>query len=79
MLSAYSYTIKYKPGRNLSNADALSRLPHSVTTDSDYVPGNLVHLLNHLESTTVSSSHIKRYRSNLSKGRQYMLQEWLTS
>ena len=24
-LSAYSYTIKYKPGKNLGNADALSR------------------------------------------------------
>ena len=34
-LSAYSYTIKHKPGRNLGNADALSRLPQRLTTDSE--------------------------------------------
>ena len=37
-LSAYQYTIRYKTGKTLSNADALSRLPKSVTTSSDCVP-----------------------------------------
>ena len=37
-LSAYSYTIIHKPGKNLGNADALSRLPQPVTTESDCPP-----------------------------------------
>ena len=75
-LSAYSYTIKHKPGKNLGNADALSRLPQTVTTDSDCIPGDLVHLLNHLSTTTVSSEHIKRWTDTdpiLSRVRQYIL------
>ena len=81
-LSAYSYTIKHKPGRNLGNADALSRLPQSLTTDSDCNPGDLVHLLNHLESTSVTSSHIRRWTDTdptLSRVRQYILQGWPTT
>ena len=81
-LSAYSYTIKHKPGRNLGNADALSRLPQRFTTDSDCTPGDLVHLLNHLESTTVTSSHIRRWTDTdptLSRVRQYILQGWPTT
>ena len=81
-LSAYSYTIKHKPGRNLGNADALSRLPQRVTTDSDCIPGDLVHLLNHLDATTISSSHIRRWTDKdptLSRVRQYILQGWPTT
>ena len=37
-LSAYWYTIHHKAGKSLSNADALSRLPRSVTTNSDKLP-----------------------------------------
>ena len=37
-LSAYSYTIRHKPGRTLGNVDALSRLPRSVTTSSRPFP-----------------------------------------
>ena len=43
-LAAYQYNIRYKPGKTLNNADALSRLPQPVTTtddfqDSDSTPG----------------------------------------
>ena len=81
-LTFYSYTIKHKPGKNLGNADALSHLPQKDTTDSDCIPGDLVHLLNHLETTTVSSSHIRRGTDKdptLSKVRQYILQGWPTA
>ena len=50
-LCMYHYTICYKPGRNLSNADALSRLPIPITISSDRLPGNLVHLLDYLSTT----------------------------
>ena len=76
-LSAYSYTIKHKPGKNLGNADALSHLPRKVTTNSDCIPGDLVHLLNHLSTTTISSEHIKRWTdtdTTLSRVCQYILQ-----
>ena len=81
-LSAYSYTIKHKPGKNLGNADTLSHLPQRVTTDLDCIPGDLVHLINHLETTTLSSSHIRRWIDKdptLSKVRQYILQGWPTA
>ena len=58
-LSAYQYTVRHKVGRHLSNADALSRLPRPVTTSSDCLPGDWVHLLDHLSSTTVNAAHIK--------------------
>ena len=43
-LSAYHYTIRYKPGSALSNADTLSRLPRPVTTMAYRLPGDLIHL-----------------------------------
>ena len=47
-LSAYHYTIKYKAGKKLGNADALSRLPHPVTVPEDKcLPEELVYLLDH--------------------------------
>jgi len=51
-LSAYQYTIRHKAGRHLSNPDALSRLPRPVTTSSDCLLGDWVHLLDHLASTS---------------------------
>ena len=46
-LSAYSFTIRHKPGKDLGNADALSRLPQPQTTNSDRVPRDLINLLHH--------------------------------
>ena len=60
-LSAYQYTIHQKAGRHLSNADALSRLQRPVTTSSDYLPKDWVHLLDHLSSNTLNAAHIKQW------------------
>ena len=60
-LSAYRYTIRHKAGKHLCNADALSRLPRPVTTSSDCVPQDLVLVINHLSSTTVSAANIKQW------------------
>ena len=81
-LGAYSYTIKHKPGKNLGNADALSRLPQKVTTGADCIPGDLVNLLNHLSATTVTSKHIRRWTDTdptLARVRQYILKGWPTT
>ena len=78
-LSAYNFTIRHKPGRSLENADALSRLPQPVTTDQDCLPGDLVHLLNHLSATTTNASAIRRWTDTdtvLSQVHNFILQGW---
>ena len=60
ILSAYQYSIRYKARKDLSNADALSRLPQSTTVSEELcIPGDLVHLVDHLAATTASSANIK--------------------
>ena len=78
-LSAYHYTICHKPGRSLSNADALSRLPRPITTSAVQLPRNLVHLLDHLSATTFSAAYIKKWTDAdpiLSRVRKFCLQGW---
>ncbi len=77
-LSAYRYTIRYKAGAQLSNADALSRLPRPQTITSDRLPGELVNLIKHL---TIDSANIKHWTGKdpiLSRMRQYLRQGWPT-
>ena len=64
-LAAYQYTIKYKPGENMSTADALSRLPlkHTFVDSEIPMPGDLIHLLNHLEESIVTAAQIKTERT----------------
>ena len=52
------YTITQKLGKKLGNAHALSRLPQPVTSESDCLPDNLVHLVNLLSATTITAVHI---------------------
>ena len=60
-LSSYNYSIRYKQGNLIGNADAVSRLPRPVTTDSASEPAELIHLLEHLQHTSVSASAIKQW------------------
>ena len=78
-LSAYQYTIRHKAGVTLSNADALSRLPRPTTTSSVIIPGDLIHLIDHLSGTTVNAATIKDLTSKdpiLSQVRRYILTGW---
>ena len=79
-LSTYSYTIKYRPGKEIANADALSRLsPLAQTTSSDRMPGDLLHLLAHLSTTCLDATEIKQHTDKdpiLSKVRRYILSGW---
>ena len=79
-LSAYQYSIGYKAGKDLSNADALSRLPRPVTTTSDCLPGDLVQLLAHLSnSVSLDAVTIKEQSDKdtvLSRLRRYILSGW---
>ena len=78
-LSAYQYTIRHKSGVTLSNADALSRLPRPTTSSVDYMPGDLIHLVDHLSATTVTAARIKEWTSKdpvLSKVKKYVMVGW---
>ena len=78
-LSAYHYTIRYKAGATLSNADALSRLPRAVTTSGVRVPGDLIHLVDHLSTTTVRAESVKEWMTkdpSLAQVRRYTLLGW---
>lgn len=70
---------RYKAGKSLGNADALSRLPQPVTTSSDRPPADLVHLVDHLADTAISSANIKTWTSRdpvLAKVRKYVMEGW---
>lgn len=78
-LSSYRYTIRYKTGQSLGNADALSRLPCPRTTTHDREPEDLVQLVNHLSSTCVSAGDIKEWTSKdtvLSHVEKYLMCGW---
>ena len=63
----------------MSKADALSHLLRPVTTSSDCLPGDWVHLLDHLLSTIVNAAHIKQWTDTnpvLSQVRRCILQGW---
>ena len=56
-LSAYEYTIIYRPGKDQGHADALSRLPLPQTHTVVPVPGNLLLLLEHLDICIQSNTN----------------------
>ena len=51
-LSAYEYSITYRPGKDHANADALSRLPLSQEINVPF-PGDLLLLREHLDTTSL--------------------------
>ena len=78
-LSMYHYTVRYKTGSTLSNADALSRLPRPTTCSVDYLPGDLIHLLDHVSGTTVDATSVKNWTSRdpvLSKVLKFVMTGW---
>ena len=82
-LSADYYSIRYKSGKDLSNADGLSRLPRPVTMTSDCLPCDLINLLTHLSTTTsLSAFSIKELTDKdavLSRVRRYIQSGWPVS
>ena len=58
ILSAYRYSIQYKSGKQLKNADTLSRLPRPVSTSNDCVPVDVVAVVDHLSSSAVNAQAI---------------------
>ena len=75
-LAADEYRIVHKEGKSNANADALSRLPLSISPEFVPVPGETVLLLDHLDHTPISSRHIQEWTRRdpvLSKVYQFTL------
>ena len=63
MLSAYSYEIRYRPGKQQANADALSRLPLPDCPPRIPEPAETVLLMNNLSQSPTSATDIRRWTS----------------
>ena len=79
LLAAYNYTIRYRPGKAMANADALSRLPLPETIDHAPEPGEHIALINHLDQILITSLHIKQWTDSdpvLSRVRRFTQYGW---
>ena len=79
-LSAYEYSIAYRPGKEHANADAHSRLPLPQQTNVP-VPGDLLLLQDHLDTTSlVTTEQIRTWTEKdpvLSRVSRFILSGWL--
>ena len=78
-LSAYNYNIQYRPGKQLANADLLSRLPLSDTITDPPLPGETILLMEALNTSPVTSANVETWTYHdkiLSRVKQMILQRW---
>ena len=59
-LKLYSYTLRYRPGAEHSNADAMSRLPLEEIVAPEVVPGEMILLMETLETSPVTARQIQK-------------------
>ena len=78
-LGAYSYTIQFRKGCDNGNADALSRLPLPIARNEPPKPADVVHLMEYLDSSPITSSQIRVLTDQdptLSKVKVWILSGW---
>ena len=78
-LSAHRYSIRYKPGKHLCNADAFSRLPWPVTSTHEQFPEDLNVLTDHLSATSIGPANIREWTTKdpvLSIVRRFVMSGW---
>ena len=61
-LLAYEYELLYRPGNENGNADGLSCLPVLNVPGSTPVPGDIVHLLETINTSPVDATKIKLWK-----------------
>ena len=79
ILGAYSYTISYQKGCNNATADAVSRLPLPVSSAEPPRPPEVIHLMEYLDASPLSSSRIHTWTDQdpvLSKAKSLTLTGW---
>ena len=79
LMQAYRYELIHRSGERLGTADALSRLPLSVATESTPIPADWTNLVNFLDYSPVNSLDISNATRNdkvLSKVRKYLEVGW---
>ena len=79
LLSSYRYTVSYKPGSQMANADVLSRLPLPEMPESVPIPGETILLMQSLQASPVTFNQLKQWTAHdplLSKVHRLLLQGW---
>ena len=79
MLSAYQYTIGYKPGDQHANADALSRLPLPDGPEEVPLPGEIILLFETLNDSPLTARDVRALTDKdplLSRVRNNVLHGW---
>ena len=78
-LSAYDYSIVYRPGEQHANADLLSRLPLPDTISEVPLPGETVLLMEKLQTSPITAQQIKIWTDRdplLGRVRNFVLKGW---
>ena len=78
-LGAYCYTITYKDGKSNVCADAMSRLPLQTSSSAPPKPADVIHLLEYLDSSPVTSVQVRLWTDRdpvLSRVRDWILTGW---
>ena len=81
-LASYEYTIKFKKGPSNTNADALSHLPVPTPDVAVPVPAELVLLMEHISTGSLTATQIKSLTHRdpvLPRVHAYVLRGWPTS
>jgi hypothetical protein len=78
-LSAYQYTLRYKSGVQMSNADALSRLPLPISAQEVPLPAETVCLIEFMESSPLDVDFIRLLTDRdpvLSRVKRFVAHGW---
>ncbi|KAL3995729.1 protein phosphatase 1 regulatory subunit 15B [Sarotherodon galilaeus] len=82
LLRAYEYVIKYREGKNNSNADGLSRLPLPENLPTEVAAEEQVLMVDQDQEGVMTSEQLQRWTTKdpiLSRVREYALRGWPTT
>jgi hypothetical protein len=77
----YEYAVIFRPGKENSNADALSRLPLKIEPSTTPIPSEVVNLMDQLSRSPVDTGKIRQWTMRdpvLAQVYQFAMQGWPT-